>query len=639
MAQALNESDIFNVILGTAGHIDHGKSTLVKRLTGIDPDRLPDEKRREMTIDLGFAPFELEDGRKMGIIDVPGHERFIKNMVAGATSLDLVLLVVAADEGPNLQTREHVNIMSLLGLRKGIIVLTKIDRSDSDLRELVRDEVGEVVKGTFLAEAPVAEVSAVTGEGMEDLVRLIHETIRDLPRRETSGVFRMPVQRVFSAKGFGTIITGVPVSGRLKTGESLEILPGQKKGRVRGLQAYKCDVSEIRAGHSSAINLSDLRPEEVHRGMVATTPGYFKSVRFVEGRFHYRPDRAVALKNRTPVKLHAGTGECDGRIVLLDKKELSPGDDCYAQFQLDEPIVAAPGDLYIVRLQSPMYTIGGGKILDASDQKLRRLRADVVQTLTEKEESLSSEGSRFEIAMKGAGAHTLNMKDLSVLAKMPEKACSESLEKIGAKLVRFKSNRFMHRAAFEGVMDSLAILVEKYHQENPLRAGMEMPILRNRAQLEQPLLEQALATLRENGTLVLEHDKVRRSSFEIKISPEDRQAMQEVDKLFRETRFATPRRADLVEKLSYTKERLKKVLDLLIDNGTVLLLKDDVLLHRDSLDEAIELIRTTIREKGAIEAAQVRDLIGTTRKYVIPLLEYLDKIGITRRVENRRVLR
>ncbi len=265
MAQALNESDIFNVILGTAGHIDHGKSTLVKRLTGIDPDRLPDEKRREMTIDLGFAPFELEDGRKMGIIDVPGHERFIKNMVAGATSLDLVLLVVAADEGPNLQTREHVNIMSLLGLQKGIIVLTKIDRSDSDLRELVRDEVGEVVKGTFLAEAPVAEVSAVTGEGMEDLVRLIHETIRDLPRRETSGVFRMPVQRVFSAKGFGTIITGVPVSGRLKTGESLEILPGQKKGRVRGLQAYKCDVSEIRAGHSSAINLSDLSSSKLHR--------------------------------------------------------------------------------------------------------------------------------------------------------------------------------------------------------------------------------------------------------------------------------------------------------------------------------------------------------------------------------------
>ncbi len=639
MVQALKESDIYNIIIGTAGHIDHGKSTLVKRLTGIDPDRLPDEKKREMTIDLGFAPFSLKSGQKVGLIDVPGHERFIKNMVAGATSIDLALLIIASDEGPNLQTKEHVNIMSLLGLPKGIIVLTKTDRSEPDFRELVREEVQELVQGTFLADAPVAEVSAMTGEGMEDLIELIHTTIKDIPRKETTGVFRMPIQRVFSAKGFGTIITGVPVSGKVRIGDSLELLPGKNEGRVRGLQAYKCDVQEIRAGHSSAINISDLHPDKVHRGMVAATPGYYKSVQFVEARFHYKPDREIPLKNRAPIKLHAGTAECDGRIVLLDKKELSPGDHCFVQFQLEEPIVTAPGDLYIARLQSPMYTIGGGKVLDASDHKLRRLRAEVMQQLEEKEKGLSTEGSQVEVALKNGGAKTLNGKELSILAKLPEKDCMEALEKIDHKLIRFKGNRFMHHHAFEGVMDSIAVLIETFHQENPLRAGMEMPSLRNRAKLEQPLLEQALSRLQETGALTIQNDKIRRSSFSIKISPEENRAKKELEELFRSTRFGTPRKAELSEKVSHKKDRIEKVLNLLIDEGTVLLLKDDVFLHQETLKEGIDLISKAIEENGAIEAAQVRDLIGTTRKYVIPFLEHLDKIGITRRVENRRVLK
>src|SRR5688572_26038708 len=254
-------ADIYNVILGTAGHIDHGKSTLVKRLTGIDPDRLPEEKEREMTIDLGFAPFILKDGRKVGIIDVPGHERFIKNMVAGATSIDIVLLIVAADESINIQTREHVSIMSLLGLKRGIIVLTKADKADADLRGVVADEVKQLVAGTFLENAPVHAVSALTGEGMDALVTTINRMVGETPPHDVSGVFRMPVQRVFSAKGFGTVVTGVPMSGSAKLGDVLELLPGGKQGRVRSLQAYKADVEQIRAGHSSAINLTDVGHE------------------------------------------------------------------------------------------------------------------------------------------------------------------------------------------------------------------------------------------------------------------------------------------------------------------------------------------------------------------------------------------
>jgi selenocysteine-specific elongation factor len=640
MTTQLKTTDIYNVILGTAGHIDHGKSTLVKRLTGIDPDRLPEEKEREMTIDLGFAPFTLKNGQKVGIIDVPGHERFIKNMVAGATSIDIVLLIVAADESINIQTREHVSIMSLLGLKRGIIVLTKADKADADMRALVGDDVKALVKGTFLESAPLLPVSALTGEGIDALVDTINRMVAETPPHDVSGVFRMPIQRVFSAKGFGTVITGVPMSGKAKIADTLEVIPLGKRGRVRSLQAYKADVPEIRAGHSSAINLSDVTHEEVTRGMVAATPGFFKASKFVEARFRYVPDKPRVLKNFAPIKLHAGTAECDGHIVLLDKKELNPGEEGYVQFRLDEPIVVVAGDPYIARLQTPMYTIGGGKILDASDQKLKRLKDEVTLKLVEKEQTLSSETSSLEFALKDAGRKSLNLQELSVAAKMPAKAAEEGLRAIEGKLVRFDPNRFMHQAAFEGTMDHLAVLVETYHIKNPLRAGIEHLALKNEAKLEAPVFERALKTLVERGTLVHESDKVRRATFKVKVSREDAECAADVERAVRETRFNTPRPDELAARFpKYTKERIDRALALLVDNGTIAKLKDDVLLHRDSIKEAAEIIEKAIREKGAIEAAQFRDLVGTTRKYVIPLLEHLDAIGVTQRVENKRILR
>jgi selenocysteine-specific elongation factor len=640
MAAQLRSSDIYNVILGTAGHIDHGKSTLVKRLTGIDPDRLPEEKEREMTIDLGFAPFTLKNGQRVGIIDVPGHERFIKNMVAGATSIDIVLLIVASDESINIQTREHVSIMSLLGLKRGIIVLTKSDKADADMKALVAEEVRGLVRGTFLETAPIQAVSAQTGEGIDALVDTINRMVAETPPHDVSGVFRMPIQRVFSAKGFGTVITGVPMSGRARLGDTLEIIPLAKTGRVRSLQAYKAEVEEIRAGHSSAINVSDVTHEEVRRGMVAATPGYFKASRYVEARFRYVPDKPRTLKNLAPIKLHAGTAECDGHIVLLDRKELSPGEEGYVQFRLDEPIVVAPGDPYIARLQTPMYTIGGGRILDASDQKLKRLKDEITLRLVEKEQTLSSEASSLEYALKDAGRKTLNLQELSVAAKMPLKACEEGLKAVEARLVRFDPNRFMHQSAFEGVMDHLAVILENFHIRNPLRAGMEHLGLRNEAKLETPLFERALAALVERGTLVREADKVRRSTFQVKVSKEDADCAAEVERAVRETRFNTPRPEELPARLpKYSKERVDRALALLVDRGTIVRLKDDILLHRDSVKEAAEIIDKAIREQGPIEAAQFRDLVGTTRKYVIPLLEHLDGIGVTQRVENKRVLR
>ncbi len=640
MAPALRPGDIYNIIIGTAGHIDHGKSALVRRLTGVDPDRLPEEKEREMTIDLGFAPFTLKDGRRVGIIDVPGHERFIKNMVAGATSIDLVLLAVAADESVNIQTREHVSIMNLLGLKRGIIVLTKIDKADAEMMAIVEEDVRALVRGTFLEGAPVVAVSSVTGEGIDRLVDEINIQVASTPPHDVSGVFRMPIQRVFSARGFGTVITGVPVSGRAAVGDVLEILPAGRTGRIRGLQAYKSDVPEIRAGHSSAVNIPDVPHEEVRRGMVAAAPGYFKASRYVEARFRYAPDKPRPLKNLAPVKLHAGTAECDGRVVLLDRRELLPGEEGYVQFRLDEPIVAAAGDPYIARLQTPMYTIGGGTILEVSDRKIKRLKDEITMKLVEKEETLSSEQSSIEFALKNAGPRTFNLQELSVASKAPPAACEEALRRLEDKLIRFEPNRFMHAAGFEAAMDRLAVAVEGFHSRNPMRVGVDAAALRRESGMEPPVFERALAGLLERGTLAREGDKIRRATFEVKLSRDDADCAAAVERIIREARFNTPRPDELRSRLpQYTKERIDRMLGYLVDGGSIARLKDDILLHRDSVREAAEIIAQAIREKGPIEASHFRDLVGTSRKYVIPLLEHLDAIGVTQRVENKRILR
>jgi selenocysteine-specific elongation factor len=361
---------------------------------------------------------------------------------------------------------------------------------------------------------------------------------------------------------------------------------------------------------------------------------------YVEARFRYVPDKPRILKNLAPIKLHAGTAECDGHIVLLDRKELNPGEEGYVQFRLDEPIVAAAGDPYIARLQTPMYTIGGGRILDASDQKLKRLKDEITIKLVEKEQTLSSEQSSIEFALKDAGPRTLNLQELSVAARMPLKACEEAVKLLEGRLVRFEPNRFMHPAAFEAAMDRLAVLVEGFHARHPLRAGIDLLVLRNESKYEVPLFDRAIKALAERGTLALEGEKARRATFQVKLSREDAECAGEMERILRQTRFNTPRPDELYARFPrYTKDRVDRVLGLLVDNGSVSRLKEDILLHRDTIKEAIDIITRTIQEKGPIEAAQFRDLVGTTRKYIIPLLEHLDALGVTQRVENKRILK
>ena len=369
------------VILGTAGHIDHGKTTLIKGLTGIDTDRLKEEKERGITIELGFAHLSLPSGQVLGIVDVPGHEKFVKNMVAGATGIDIVALVIAADEGVMPQTREHLEICQLLRVKRGLVVLTKVDMVDQEWIELVKDDVSSFLAGTFLADAPILEVSAVTGKGLQELTDLLDAMVKEVPEREAGNFFRLPVDRVFTMKGFGTVITGTTMSGSIKTGDEVTVYPQGLESRIRGIQVHNMEVNEVSAGLRTAINLQGLEKEELQRGNVVATKDSLRQTRMVDVVFHLLASAPRKLKNRSIVRFHAGTAEIISTIVLLDRDELTPGQTCFAEIRLEEPTAVMSHDRYVLRSYSPVRTIGGGEILNALAQRKKRLSETTLSEL------------------------------------------------------------------------------------------------------------------------------------------------------------------------------------------------------------------------------------------------------------------
>jgi selenocysteine-specific elongation factor len=656
---------IYNIIIGTAGHIDHGKSALVRRLTGIDPDRLPEEQERGMTIDLGFAPYVLRSGQKVGFIDVPGHERFIKNMVAGATSIDLVLLVIAADDGIMPQTREHLRIMTLLGLRRGLVVVNKIDLVERDLIDVGVEEIRDLVKGTFLEGAPILPVSAATGEGIDRLKDLLETLVQATPPRPVEGVFRMSVQRVFSAKGHGTIVTGVPRSGRAAVGDVLEVLPAGVRARIRGLQAYKGDVTEVRAGHSSALNLADVEHAQVRRGDVVAAPGYFRPGRVVETLFRYVPEseseRAAArsapdaprkgmrpLRRLTAIRFHVGTAEAVGQIALHDREALQPGEEAIVQFRLKDPVVAGAGDPFIARLQSPMWTIGGGRVLEVAEGRRRRKAPEALAELRALAEGLDRPEARAEAALRRFGERGATMDAWgSEAQELPARlaALAESLQASGRIVVFPASKKAIHVDGLARARRVLADALDRYHREHPLRMGLDRQALRAAAGLDAEIFEGALGaaiaaraieeTAGAGGERI-----VRLAGFAPRLSSEDDRTARAIELAIRDGRFAPPGRKELQARFPEAgPDKVNRLIQLLRDQGAVAVLQDDVLLHREALDAARDLLVRTIRAEGAVESAKFRDLLGTTRKYVIPILEHFDGIGLTARKDNVRVLK
>ncbi|NUN48981.1 MAG: selenocysteine-specific translation elongation factor [Candidatus Brocadiae bacterium] len=633
--------DIFNIVIGTAGHIDHGKSTLVRRLTGIDPDRLPEEKERGLTIDLGFAPFTLKDGRRIGIIDVPGHERFVRNMVAGATSLDGVMLIVAADDGIMPQTREHLNILRILDVKRGLVVLTKVDIAGAEMAELVEDDLRGMIRGTFLEGAPILRVSSVTGEGYDALVEAINRMAAATPPRPTEGIFRMPVQRVFSAKGFGTIATGVPVSGRVKIGDTLEVLPLGRTSRIRGLQAYKGDVQEIRAGHSSAVNLSDIDHADVVRGMVLATPGYLKPFDHVNARFRFLNPDIPRLPNLAGIRVHTGTSEGLGVLNLLEGRDLVPGDEAFVQLRLSEPVAAAPGDLFVLRLQSPTVVLGGGRILGGTLGRPRLNRARLLEELRIAHAAAGDPRGAIELALRrhGPRAHSVESAAREALLPLAQGySLVSNLKQQGKVLELPESKRVMHVDALAAAVETVARTLEAFHAKNPVAMGLERIPLRTAAGLDPEVFDAALASARNSGRAIEERGIWRRASHAVALDANQEKLVEAARRLLLADLFNTPRLDEMAEKLGKTPQQIDKLIRLMIQTGEIVKLRDDLLLHRDAIAAAAEAVRTVCAERGEVSPADVRDVLKTSRKYTIPLLEHLDTIGVTRRVGDKRVL-
>lgn len=635
--------EIQPIVVGTAGHIDHGKSTLVRALTGIEPDRWAEEKERGMTIDLGFARFELEDGRRVGLIDVPGHERFIRNMVAGATGIDLVILVVAADDGVMPQTREHLSIMQLLGVSRGFIALTKVDVVDAEMVELAELDVREAVAGTFLEDAPLHRVSAVTGAGLDDLKATLVAMASEAEPRSADGVFRMPVQRVFSARGFGTVLTGVPVSGTARIGDVLEVLPRGGTGKVRGIQAYHEAAETARAGHSSALNLSDVDHKAVERGDVVATPGYFKPQDMVGAELRVLEDSPWPVRNRMPVRVHCGTSDAVGEVVLLDAPELEQGQSGLVQFRLETPLVCAPGDRYVVRLASPMVTLGGGVVLEESRYRLKRFKTFVIEELRRQAESLGSASSLLEAQLARAPERWAPLDELSSGIKRTREDTRELLAELaadGRAVDLGQGQRWIHAETLELSLEEVRDAVTSWFSANPLRARMDVRDVRSGVKLDPGLLKLLLEREFEAGRYRLDAGGfLAIEGREVALDEETRNLLDRVRTVHVEARFQPPSLAEAAAAVGATEDEVARVLLLLVDQGAVTRISGDLHLSAEALEEARESIVANCERNDHLEIPELRDALDTTRKFLIPVLEHFDAVGLTLRQAGRRVLK
>ncbi|SHJ42021.1 selenocysteine-specific translation elongation factor [Desulfofundulus thermosubterraneus] len=629
------------LIIGTAGHVDHGKTMLVKALTGVDTDRLKEEKERGISIELGFASLTLPSGRQAGIVDVPGHERFIKNMLAGVGGIDLVLLVIAADEGIMPQTKEHMDIIHLLQIPRGVVVLSKVDLVDREWLDLVREEVVDFLKGTTLEGAPVVEVSSVTGQGLDELLRTIDLVAQEVKEKPATGYVRLPVDRVFSITGFGTVATGTLWSGILRTGDALEIMPRKIASRVRTLQVHGRKVEEARAGQRVAVNLTGVEIEEVPRGSVLATPGsltpsYRLDVRFV------LLETARPLKNRSRVRLHLGTAEIMCRVILLDRDELAPQETALAQLELEEPAVAVRGDRFVVRSYSPVRTIGGGKIIDPVAPKHRRLRAEVIESLLTREK-----GTPEELLLQQLNSQRtiLTAEELVKASGLDEKTVKDTLfslvEKKQVRSIPLENQvYYLLQEVYLQWAENMRLMLQEYHRDFPLREGFPKEEMRSRllAGLNSKQFQSLLQVMEEDGLVKLYTQDIALPEFTPRPNHKQEQQIKQLIEMYREANYQPPAWGEAARRAGLEGSAAQEILQYLLKKGLLVRVADDLYFHPDCVDRARQALVDYLREKGEITVGETRDLLQTSRKYALPLLEYFDREKTTRRVEDKRVL-
>lgn len=637
------DTKIYNIIIGTAGHIDHGKSTLVQRMTGINPMRLKQENERGMTIDMGFVPWELQNGKKVGLIDVPGHERFIKNMVAGASGIDFVLFVIAADDAVMPQTREHLQIMSLLGLKKGVIVITKIDHVDEDLLEMVQEEIRELVRGTFLEDAPMYPLDSLSGRGFDTFIRDLNQMALETPPRPTNGLFRMPIQRIFTRKGYGTVVTGIPIDGQIHIGEELEILPQKIRGKVRKIQAYKMEVQEACAGHSTALNISDINHNQILRGNMVCVPGMFHATDKIDAHFHYLEGMDRPLRHQTQVRLHIGTSEILAKIRILKEgaRLMQPGETGYVQFHLEEPIQASAKDRFIVRLHSPMITIGGGEVLGEAHRFIRGKSWEIEQ-LELQLQSIHEAHKRVEFLILQAYKSPVSLAPLQQEANLVPEKLEEILtqlhqEKVIVPLDQHKY--FIHQQHFAECVQEFREKLKYFHKTNKLKLYMDLLTLKNQLHFEVPLFDGVVDYLLEQKQIQVEKGQIKDATHQLNLSKSEREWLEKIENIYFTREFNTPRIKELCEELQSDEKTCEKLVKLLIEQGSLIPLPDQIILHKTHVEKAKQFAVDYLKENAELITADFgKNKLKTSRKYFIPLLDYFDQQKITIRRESNRIL-
>ncbi len=632
------------VILGTAGHIDHGKSALVKALSGIDPDRLKEEKERGITIDLGFAHLTFASGLNVGIVDVPGHERLIKNMLAGAGGIDLVLLVVAADEGVMPQSREHLAICNLLNIKKGLIAVTKSDLVEKDWLSLVTDDVRNLVRGTFLERAEIITVSSKTGSNIELLKEKIREIASGIEPKPVKGIFRLPVDRVFTLKGFGTVVTGTAVSGTISVDETLEILPKRIKTKIRGLQSHGESLKTAYAGQRVAINLQGIEKEEVRRGDVLTIPHRIEPTSALDAKIELLKDVPLPkLRNRSLVHFYVGTSELTARIIIYNKTELRPGESAYCQFRFKDLVAVTSGDRFIIRRFSPLLTVGGGVVLDPSPRRRKRKAGHVVPTLRDRSiedlEVFEHGSLESKISMKifHSWISGVPLQGLEgwVNAELPDITSAIKLLMREGEVIQVE-NRLLHKKAFEDFSVKVLFCIRGFYEKNPLKPGIPKEDLRAFFKwLDQRLFEGLLCAVKE---IAAEKEIVRLKTFKISLSEDKKLLKEKISRALDSHAFQPPMKEELAEEMSVSSKEIGELIKIMVSEGSLVRINDSIYLTANGYNKMIEGLKNFFRKKPDMTVGEFRDILDTSRKYALPFLEYLDSNKITLRVGDVRKL-
>ncbi|MBN2025050.1 MAG: selenocysteine-specific translation elongation factor [Pirellulales bacterium] len=626
-----------NLTLGTAGHIDHGKTALVKLLTGCDTDRLKEEKERGMSIDLGFAPCVIADAQ-VGIVDVPGHEHFIKTMVAGATAMDAVMLVVAADDGVMPQTREHLEILTLLGVRHGLVALTKIDRVEPAQRDAAIEQVRGFLEGTFLADAPLCPVSSVTGEGLDGFLAVLGRLIESLEPKSLDGVFRMPVDRAFSARGFGTVVAGVPLAGSVGIDDELVLLPDGLTSRIRQIEVYGQSSDVVRAGQCAAVNVRHWDAGAIRRGHVVTLPGYFEPQSWFLGRLRLLGHEKNGLKNGAQVRLHTGTTEVTAGVYSLDAGRMAEGAEHLVQIHATAPIVAGPGDPFILRSLSPVRTIGGGTLVEGLPRKLKRNRPGGADDLAERAAAIADERRFVAYAVKTAPARAAGEDELARRTKIPRARVRAILAELTAagEVSTLAPGVSIHRDTADALGQRLVELIEAFHRRSPESPGIAPEELREQAGLERAVVDGLVARLAEDGRLARRNDRWAAAGHAPTFQDEEAAQLEAIEARLREAGFAPPGIDELCQATGLDRPAVERLLTILRQHQRVVRVEDGILFHCEAVERARQILLDYFAREERLESVQFKYMLDTTRKFAIPLLDHFDRVGVTRRVGNTR---